>query len=281
VHNGGAIYPVEYGAEFADEFGIPNVCDRPEDMIGKVDAVIIHSCNWDAHVGRARPFVEANVPVLIDKPMVGKVRDAQTFIDWADAGHVITGGSSLRYAVETAEFLAKPKDEMGAVHTAFAGCGVDDFNYGIHAYANLFGLMGVGCASVRYLGTHVQDQYELTWADGRRGIITVGATAWLPSYLTAVTEKKVVQIMPDLKRIYRALLEHDLPILAGECPAAPMRDLLEPELAAIAGLVSKQQNGARVAISELGPDDAGYDGGAFARGYREKCLPKYLQDKQK
>jgi len=281
VCDGGTIFPEGFAREFADEMQVETVCATLDEMVDRVDAAIIHSCNWDLHVERARPFVEADVPVLLDKPIVGNVRDAERVITWGDAGKIISGGSSFRWCNETLAFLARAVEEVGTVHAAFAGCGVDAFNYGSHAFANLFGLMGVGCERVRWLGEHVQDQFELTWADGKRGIVTVGPTAWLPNYATVVTEKTVVQFQPDTAQIYRALLAHDLPILAGEAEPVPMRELIEPELAAIAGLVSKGRGGEPIALSDLIADSEGYDGAAFAAGYREKRLPKYLESKGK
>lgn len=281
VFDGGTVYPEGYADEFAAEMNVPTVCTTVEEMVDKVDAAIIHSCNWDLHVERARPFVEADLPVLIDKPMVGNMRDVERVSAWGDAGKVITGGSSFRWCEETLAFLAKPVEEVGTIHTAFAGCGADEFNYGSHAFANLFGLMGVGCERVRWLGEHVQDQFELVWTDGRRGIVTVGRTAWLPNYATAVTEKTVVQSQPDVSLIYKALFRHDLPILAGKAEPVPIRQLIEPELAAIAGLVSKRRDGEPVRLDALDVESPGYDGAAFAREYREKQLPKYLAAKEK
>jgi len=281
VFDGGTVFPEGFAAEFAEEMQIATVCASVDEMVDRIDAAIIHSCNWDLHVERARPFVEAGVPVLLDKPIVGNMRDAETVIAWADAGKTITGGSSFRWCNETLAFLAKPADEVGTIHAAFAGCGVDGFNYGSHAFANLFGLMGVGCERVRWLGEHVQDQFELTWTNGARGIVTVGETAWMPNYATVVTEKSVVQFQPDTAQIYRALLRHDLPILAGEAAPVPTRELIEPELAAVAGRVSKRRGGEVVALSDLAADDEGYDGAAFAAGYREKRLQKYLESRKK
>ena len=280
VYDGGTIFPEGYAAEFAAEMKVAQVAKRPEEMIGRVDAVIIHACNWDLHVERARPFVEARVPVLLDKPVVGCVRDALTLIDWAKKGACITGGSSLRYSPEIKEKLLDAGIAPGDIHAAFTGCGVDEYNYGIHAVAQMIGIMGIDVGWVRWLGAHVQDQYEITWLDGRRGVVTVGATAqWLPSYATAVTGAKVVQFEPDMKRIYRALLEHDLPILAGEKPPIDMKDLLAPEFAAIAGLVSKRARGEKIMVAALTPDHPGYDGAAFAAQYRAQRLPKYLESK--
>ena len=36
-------------------------------MVAAVDGAIVHSCDWDTHITKARPFVEAGKSVLIDK----------------------------------------------------------------------------------------------------------------------------------------------------------------------------------------------------------------------
>ena len=282
VFDGGTIYPEGYAREFAQENGIETVCESPGQMIGKVDAVIIHSSDWDLHVERARPFVEADVPVLIDKPIIGSVADAQTLLEWSAKGHVITGGSCLRFVYETQEIINRPVEERGDIHAAFCGCGVDEFNYGIHAYAMMSGIMGPDVLSVRHISTHVQHQYKLTWGDGRRGIVTVGETpGYLPFYATIVTTKKVFQYQVDNSRIYRALLEHELPILEGRAEPIDMHDLLEPELSAIGARVSRGIGGERVLLRDLHVEDEGYDGAAFAARYRKQRLPKYLESKGK
>src|SRR6185312_11502917 len=47
---------------------IEQVVSRPEDVIGKVDAVIIATDDGDDHVRRAQPFIEAALPLFVDKP---------------------------------------------------------------------------------------------------------------------------------------------------------------------------------------------------------------------
>ena len=59
---------------------IENVVDRPEDMIGEVDAVICATDVGDEHVERCRPFIEAGLPMFIDKPLVNKEEDLRTFL---------------------------------------------------------------------------------------------------------------------------------------------------------------------------------------------------------
>ena len=276
IWDGGVVHPPEYVADFAREHEVPKVYGALEEMVQEVDCAIVHGCDWDTHVDKARPFVEAGKSVLLDKPMVGNPMDAQQLLDWAAAGERVTGGSSVRFAAEVQAYVAEPVEERGAVHTAFAGCGTDEFNYGIHAYSLLSGLMGAGLRSVTYLGASKQKQLQVKWDDGRIGYLCIGQGAWLPFHATAITEKAVRQITCDTKTLYRGLLEAVLPYLAGEAedPPVPMDALIEVELAAMAARQSWLRNGAEVFLSDLALEDEGYDGAVFAVGYRRQRYPK-------
>jgi len=275
VWDGGSVHPAGYAQTFAEEMSIPQVFDSLEAMADAVDCAIIHGCDWDTHVDKARPFVAAGKAVLVDKPLAGNLRDLEQLVAWANDGARITGGSALRFCVETREWLSAPVDERGTAQTAICGCGVDPFNYGIHAYSMLSGVMGSGAKNARDLGGGPQHHVQANWADGRLGIVVTGeAGAWLPFYATVVTEKSVAQYTAAAGKLYRALLEATLPYLAGETdePPVPMAELIEPELCALAALRSRREGGREVALDELTSDDPGYDGAAFAEGYR---LAKY------
>lgn len=274
--DGGAVHPAGYAERFAQEHGVPRVFRTLDEMVSEVDVAIIHGCDWDTHVAKARPFVEAGKSVLIDKPMAGCLRDLNQIRAWAHQGARISGGSSLRFCCETREWLAKPIAERGTPHTAFCGCGVDEFNYGIHAYAMLSGVMGPGIRSVRHLAAAPQRRIQVTWADGRQGFLVIGKSdAWQPFYATTVTEKGVIQYQADAGRLYQALLESVLPYLAGEtsAPPVPIDDLLEPELCALAARRSWQEGDREVRLSELSDRGPGYDGAAFAAEYRGARYP--------
>ncbi|NPV07284.1 MAG: Gfo/Idh/MocA family oxidoreductase [Anaerolineae bacterium] len=272
VYDGGGVWPQGYAREFADKLQVPRVFDSPEQMADEVDLAIVHTANWDLHVERARPFVEAGKGVLLDKPIVGNLKDIHVLRDWARQGARISGGSSLRFAYEAREYLARPVEERGEPQFAFVGCGVDEFNYGIHAYALLVALMGTKVESVKYLGAKGQRQIEVVWQDGRRGILTIGKPIggrWLPFYATLVSDRGITQMIAESGRLYRALLEALLPYYAGEAEV-PMgiEDLLVPELLALAARQSWLNDGARRYLSDLRLDDPGYDGAAFGAEYR-------------
>jgi hypothetical protein len=266
----GQTRPEGYAAEFCRKLEIPRHLERLEDMLAEVDGVIVHTADWGRHVAQAQPFVEAGKPVLIDKPIVGNRRDANQLLAWASQGKRITGGSSLRFAREVRGWLAHPLAERGAVQTVFAGCGTDEFNYGIHAYALLSAAMGGGVRSAQYLGTSGQKLVKVNWADGRMGFLSVGQAAALPFHLAAVTSRTVFQVAVEPGHLYRDLLERCLPYLCGvsESPPLPMGHLLEPELAALAARQSWLLQGAEVLLQDLPADDPGYDGTEFALAYR-------------
>lgn len=276
VFDGGDVHPQGYAAEFAAEHGIPRVYETVSDMVDDVDCAIIHSCNWDTHVPKARPFVEAGKAVLIDKPVAGCSRDLATIRDWLTSGARIAGGSSLRYCGETQEWLSLPVEERGTPHTVFCGCAVDEFNYGIHAYAMLAGLMPGKALSVRHLGGLPQRRVQVLWPDQRQGCVVVGKVAgWVPFWATIVTERGATQFIADSGKLYRALLESCLPYLAGETdtPPIPHDELLEPERWAIAARASWMNKDKWVLVTDPDPGE-GYDGGAFAVEYRAMRYPE-------
>ncbi|MCC6446568.1 MAG: Gfo/Idh/MocA family oxidoreductase [Armatimonadetes bacterium] len=275
VWDSGAIHPAGYAEKFAADHRIPRVFASYEDMVPEVDCAIIHGCDWDTHIAKARPFIEAGKAILLDKPMTGKSSDLEQLVAWEKEGARISGGSSLRFCFETQDWLSKPVEERGRPHTALCGCAVDEFNYGIHAYSMLIGIMGGGAQSVRHLGRCGQRRIQVNWPDGRMGFLVIGAAAgWIPFYASVATDKGAVQYQADAEQLYRALLEATLPYLSGQTdsPPVPMSDLILPELCALAARQSWMNDNAEVSLENL-EDRSGYDGRAFAEGYRKARYP--------
>ncbi len=57
--------------EFAATFDNPEVVEKPEDMLGTIDAVMLVNAGGDGnnHLDLIRPFLERGIPAYIDKPM--------------------------------------------------------------------------------------------------------------------------------------------------------------------------------------------------------------------
>lgn len=65
------------------KLGVPLV-DKPEEMIGKVDAMLIEAVDGTVHWDRAKPFLEAGIPCFIDKPFTCSVVDAKKVLALAE-----------------------------------------------------------------------------------------------------------------------------------------------------------------------------------------------------
>lgn len=269
----GETRPAGFAADFCQKFNIPYAVEKPEDMLDKVDGVIVHTTNWDKHIEQAQIFVEAGKAVFIDKPIAGNLKDLNQYLDWVKQGYKVTGGSVLRYFQPSLDFLAQPEADRGKVYTAYAAVGVDDFNYGIHGYAILASIMGKGIVSAQYVAESNQKQIILQWQDGRVGILTAGNAVWLPFTMTVVTDKQVVQMNAE-ELVYNAMIREVFPYFTGQTdtPPVPAAELIEPELAALAARKSWMNGGQKVYLKDLSLDDGGFDGTQFACEYRRSRL---------
>ncbi len=276
VYDSGVVHPPEYVEKFAREHAIERVCSSLDTLAAAADIGIVHGCDWDTHVARAEPFVARGKGVLIDKPLAGSVSDLMRLLAWSERGVRLAGGSSLRFCDEALALRAQWAADGDEPRTAFVACGVDEFNYGIHAYALLAALMGPGATSVQHLHHNGQRQVRLDWADGRVGFVSVGpASCWLPFAASVVTNRTIAQVTVQPPRLYAALLEAVMPYLSGaeSQPPLPMQELIEPELWAIAALRSWSDGDRVVRLDELEVEGKGYSGAALAEAYRRQRYP--------
>ncbi len=160
----------EDAKEVAKICEIENVVNKKEEMIGKVDGVIIADDCTMKHQRRAEPFLKAGIPTFIDKPLSPDIKEAEKIIELARKYKApMMSCSALRYAKET-EKLREGKDEIGDILTGFAICrewqGGLVF-YGIHAFELLYSVIGPGVKSVRSAGKKRKDIVIIRYKDGR------------------------------------------------------------------------------------------------------------------
>lgn len=266
VCDGQAVHDPGYAAEFAQQRDIDRAVESPEAMVDYVDAAIIHSCNWDLHLERAEPFIQAGKPVFLDKPIAGNMRDIRSLQRLAAQGADIIGGSSLRFANEVTEFAEKhPADE---ICTLFATCPNDEFNYGIHGYEMVLGAMGGGIESVRRLGGADPFRIQLSFEDGRQAFLQLKSPAG-GFFFAASTRQSVESVtVAGGIELYAPLIDRIVDHFAGVRPYPLAIDaMLEPCLAALAALRSLE-SGEPVRLEDLCDQDLGYDGAQFAAEYR-------------
>ncbi len=93
----GGNYP-DKNAELAAKYNL-TVADTLEDMFGKIDALMVTARDGKYHAAFASPFIEAGLPVFIDKPFTTDPAGALELVRLAKRKNVpLCGGSSVKYA---------------------------------------------------------------------------------------------------------------------------------------------------------------------------------------
>jgi predicted dehydrogenase len=131
---------------------IPNIADEMVDMIGDIDAVILARDDPENHKEMARPFIEAGIPIFIDKPLAYSRDDLQWFSAQSEAGKFIMSCSSMRYANE-ARIAAQELHTLGQLELVTAVGKKDWKKYGVHLLEAIFGILkDPRAVSVRHIG---------------------------------------------------------------------------------------------------------------------------------
>lgn len=247
--------------------------DNLDKMATEVDAAFIQGCNWDKHLSYAEPFIKAGKPVFIDKPIAGRIADLNKFEEYAAAGAVILGSSSLRYSYEIQEFNNKLESERGNIVHITTTVGVDEFNYAIHAVESMLGFVGEARPiSTRFIGTaNVEngecDSFFVKFDNGITGDYHVCTPKWQPSTATVITTQSTFPIKIDTSKIYQAMLEQILNLLEGkESIIAPVPALCDAVRIMLAGKKSKINGGEEILIANL-TDEVLFDGDEFELFY--------------
>ncbi|MBI2803459.1 MAG: Gfo/Idh/MocA family oxidoreductase [Planctomycetes bacterium] len=157
-----------------EKYGV-EIVDSIDELVKKVDVVLIESVDGRPHLEQAIPVLKAGKKVFIDKPIAGSLADVLMIFALAKKYNApVFSSSSLRYATNIRAVKSNPK--VGNIRGVFSysPCEIephhpDLFWYGIHGVESLYTLMGTGCKSVTRAHTKDSDSVTGQWTDGRIG----------------------------------------------------------------------------------------------------------------
>jgi len=232
---------------------IPNVIEKPEDAIGQVDAAIIATDIGSEHLERARPFVEAGVPVFIDKPLVDNAPDLAVFRRWiCDEGRPILSSSALAYAKEFMPWRHSTA-ELGELRHVCITTAKSWERYGIHALSAMYPILGPGFLSVRNTGSLDRNIVHLKHRDGVD--VTVVAIDDMKGGFGKLqmcgTRGAVQAASGDSYFAFRAQLLAFVDFLRTGRPPFPFSETEELMRIVIAGIASREQGGREVMLDEI------------------------------
>ncbi|NOU96175.1 oxidoreductase [Paenibacillus sp. LMG 31456] len=234
---------------------IPNVVERPEDVIGQVDGVLITTDIGFEHVERCRPFVEAGVPVFVDKPLTDNECDLKQFSRWVRDGARIMSSSCMRYCKEFMPYRASIH-ELGELRFSSVTTFKSWERYGIHALESIYPILGPGFISAQNSGT--KERNIVLFKHRIHGDVVVAAIEDMYGAFGLLqlcgTKGNAAAALQDTFYSFKAQLEAFVSYLqTGELPF-PFSETEELMRMLIAGTRSREEGGRVVMLEEITAD---------------------------
>jgi len=228
---------------------IPNVVKNPTDVISQVDAVVIPTDKGHEHVERCRPFVEAGLPLFVDKPMVDNAPDLATFNAWVAEGRPIMSSSCMRYAKEYMPYRVSTH-ELGEIRYASITTPKTWERYGIHALEGIYPILGPGFLSARNTGSPERNVVHFKHRSGA-DVVVVANMDMYGSFgvLTLCGTRDHVQVCTrDTFYAFQTQLKAFIAYLRTGVRPFPYEETEELMRMVIAGIRSREQGGAEVEV---------------------------------
>lgn len=228
---------------------IPHIAERAEDVIGHVDAVVIATDKGHEHADRCRPFVEAGVPVFVDKPLTDNEADLLTFVRWVSEGKPILSSSSLRYCKEFQPYRLSTRN-LGDIR--FAGITMSESweRYGIHALEAIYPIFGPGFVSVRNVGSRERNVVHLQHRCGADIVVAVAEDLQGSAGLLQLcgTRDFATVAFKDIYHSFKTQLQVFADYVRTGVRPYPFEETVELMKLVIGGIRSREQQGRRVML---------------------------------
>ena len=231
---------------------IENIVEDPKDVIGHVDAVLVATDIGSEHVERCRPFVEANVPIFVDKPLCDNFSDLKIFQQWIDEKKPIISSSAMRYCKEY-EPYHQSTYELGDLRYINVTMAKSWEKYGIHALETLYPIVGPGFTSIQNLGDKDRNIVHLHHSKGIDiNIANVFDMIGGFGLVSLVGTKSGIQIKSnDTFYAFKKQLESYVHYLRTGVKPVPWEETKELMKLVAAGIKSREEGGIKINISEV------------------------------
>ncbi len=194
-------------------------------MIGVVDAIILARDDHEQHRELAAPFLEAGLPVLVDKPLTLSPGDLAYFIPYLQRGQLMSC-SAMRFAAELDAARAE-LDSYGNI-SLIRGAVLNDWaKYGIHLLDAIFPLLRSRPLSVTP-HTAPHESVAITMADG--ALVLIDALGTIPkTFRVDVFGAKRVSHheIADNFTMFRRMLWQFAEMIRSHLPTIPVNQTLD------------------------------------------------------
>lgn len=233
------------------------VVTSPDEVLSKIDGVLVLSLCGAAHLERARPFLEAGVPTFVDKPFACCSKDASAIVELARQHNAtLLSSSALRFS-EDVLAVTRHGSSNGHIHGALtfgpakrADGNPGLFHYGIHSVELLFELLGSNCESVCSTWTDGAEVVTGRWSDGRIGTVRGNRQGTTYYGFAAFCEDTTVTANVSTRFAYRNLCREIVRTFETGTPAVPHDSSVAVVRFIEAALESERSGGTLVSLSD-------------------------------
>jgi len=228
---------------------IEQVCDNLTDMIGEVDGVLLARDDGERHLEMARPFIEADVPIFIDKPLTDQAEHLPEFIRYYEAGKPLMSCSCMRYSSSLMDL--REKKSLGRILTATAITPKYWRTYGIHLIEGIYAAMGSGVQSVQNVGREGEEIVHLLYQDGRHVLLQSFKNAPVLHFCFYGEKGSAIIEETDTYTVFKRSLEKFVALLRTGKSPIDWRETVEMSKVVIAGQKSLEQDGKIIPIDQI------------------------------
>ncbi len=197
----------EFARVAAEKGAIPNIVKDPNDMLGKIDALIVDHRHAKYHLPPALPFIKARIPTFIDKPFCYRVAEGKEFLATArEYGTPVSSYSTSAHNAATFDIRDQVKDMQNITYIITAGpCDIESewggvFFYGVHTVERLMCIFGEDITEVKITRKDPHTTAALSFASGLFAtamFIKKGYYGWP---LEVITDKGLVKLESRVER---------------------------------------------------------------------------------
>ncbi|HEY5708456.1 MAG TPA: Gfo/Idh/MocA family oxidoreductase [Solirubrobacterales bacterium] len=213
---------------------VERVVSDPEEMLGEIDAVLLARDDAERHAELAGPFLDAGLPVYVDKPLSTSVAAARAlFARQTSPGQLFTC-SALRYAAELRLDRAS-EEAIGPIRQVLASCPKRWSRYAVHLIEPALALLGEPSpiASHSAHSSEGATRLHVEWESGITAEFATLGEVEAPIELRVVGERgERTLVFADSFTAFKAALERFVAIARGEAEPIP-----EPEVLRVVELI--------------------------------------------
>ena len=162
-----------FARKTAEAGHIPTIVKDQQEMLGKIDALIVDHRHAKYHLAAATPFVKSGIPTFVDKPFCYRVEEGKAFLDMArKVGTPVTSFSSIAQSVCTYD-IRQQLETMGEINhvVRYGPLDLDSeyggvFFYGVHLLQPLMFMFGEDIGRVKISRNGKKGSADLVFKSG-------------------------------------------------------------------------------------------------------------------